>query len=93
MDWETVPFSRSDYPQIDEIPPRPKCLEEMIQYAARLSMGIPFVRVDFFVIDEHVYFSEFTFTPGAGYGLFSPIEWEKKIGDWIILPDKKCNNV
>ena len=89
MNWKAVPFSRSDYPQIDEIPPRPKCLEEMIQYAARLSQGIPFVRVDFFVIDEHVYFSEFTFTPGVGYGLFSPIEWEKKIGDWIILPDKK----
>ena len=88
LEWEKVPFSRADYPQLDEIPSKPRCLENMIQYASQLSQGIPFVRVDFFLVDNNIYFSEFTFTPGAGYGLFSPIEWEKEIGGWIDLPGK-----
>ena len=86
LDWKIAPFYRKDHEQMPFIPPKPDCLENMIEYARILSQNIPFVRVDFFVINHQAYFSEFTFTPGGGYGLFYPDEWERKIGDWIILP-------
>ena len=88
LDWKLAPFSRSDHEQLPVIPERPCCFDEMVEYATALSDGIPFVRVDFFLIENIVYFSEFTFSPGGGYGIFSPEEWERKIGDWIDLPEK-----
>lgn len=88
LDWKLAPFSRSDHEALPIIPNRPTCFDEMVEYSKALSVGIPFVRVDFFVIDNHIYFSEFTFTPGGGYGIFSPEEWERKLGDWIKLPEK-----
>lgn len=92
LDWKKAPFYREDHEQIPVIPPKPKCLDTMIGLAAKLSEGIPFVRVDFFVINEHPYFSEFTFVPGGGYGVFHPEIWEKKLGDLIILPEKEIIN-
>lgn len=35
-----------------------------------------------------IYFGELTFYHGAGYEKFNSKEWEKKLGDLIILPSK-----
>jgi len=88
LDWNTPPFFRDDHPTLPNIPPKPACLDDMIKYASILAEGIPFVRVDFFVIDNIVYFSEFTFSPGAGFSKFSPDEWENRLGEWIQLSEK-----
>ena len=45
---------------------KPRCLEQLLRYAEKLSRPFPFVRVDFYVINEKVYFGELTFTPSAG---------------------------
>lgn len=42
---------------------RPLCLKELLSYAERLSKGFPFVRMDFYVLDNRIYFGEMTFTP------------------------------
>lgn len=51
---------------------KPKYLSEMINYAKDMSKQFEFVRMDFF-IDENddIYFSEYTFTPGAGHSMNS----------------------
>lgn len=48
--------------------PKPKGLDEMFKIAGRLSeaSGEPFVRVDLYNCDEHIYFGEMTFTPASG---------------------------
>lgn len=86
LDWKLAPFYRNDHEQIPFIPEKPTCFDEMITYASKLSKGIPFVRIDFFLIDEFIYFSEYTFMPGGGYGIFEPEEWERRIGDMLSLP-------
>ncbi len=58
----------------------------MIQLAERLSEGIIFVRVDFYEVEGNVFFGEMTFFPGSGTEEFEPQEWDKILGDWIILP-------
>ena len=45
---------------------KPACLERMLQAAEDLSAPFPFVRCDFYVIGERVYFGELTFTPAGG---------------------------
>lgn len=60
--------------------------ELMKELAAILSEGIPFVRVDFFNVDGHVYFGEFTFFDWGGMKPLNK-EWETRIGSWIKLPN------
>lgn len=86
MDWKPAPFYRTDHEPFPLNISKPDGFEEMVRIAKKLANGIPFVRVDLFWINNKVYFSELTLTPGSGFGLFSPEEWELKIGDWITLP-------
>lgn len=65
-----------------QIPPQAK---EMIEYAEILSEGIPQVRVDFYVINDKVYFGEMTFYTWAGIIEFTPPEWNDIMGSWLDL--------
>ena len=63
----------------------PKNLKKMIKLAEILSDNSPFMRVDFYDIDGKIYFGEITFYPASGFGRFVPEEWDKTLGDWIVL--------
>lgn len=73
---------RRNVPEFD----KPAGFELMKELAAKLSQGLPFARVDFFYVDGHVYFGEFTFYDWAGFRPFVSKEWENRLGDWIELP-------
>lgn len=47
--------------------PKPKGLEELFEYAERLSQPFPFVRADFYLEKGVVTFGELTFTPCGGF--------------------------
>lgn len=47
--------------------PKPPCIDEMFRLAAQLSKGIPFLRVDLYCINGHIYFGEMTFYPQSGF--------------------------
>ena len=63
----------------------PNNLDTMIDLAEKISKGTPFLRVDFYEVDDKVYFGEITFYPASGFGKFIPEEWDKKLGDMIDL--------
>lgn len=44
----------------------PERLQEMIRMAEDLAEGIPFVRVDLYLVGDKIYFGEMTFTPATG---------------------------
>lgn len=84
--FHLLPFreSRSNYP-VPILPP--DTLSEMINVAETLSKGIPHVRVDLYTIDDRVYVGELTFYHGGGMtNYFDPPQWNKIMGDWIVLP-------
>ena len=64
---------------------KPANFKKMIELARILSDGLPFVRVDFFNVNEKLYFGEYTFYDWAG---LKPLNepWESLLGDKIILP-------
>ena len=66
---------------------KPKCYDEMVYIAEKLSRGIPHVRVDLYEVNGRVYFGEYTFFDSGGTGDFKPDEWNKVFGDWITLPE------
>jgi hypothetical protein len=64
---------------------KPAEFELMKQLAAKLSRDLPFVRVDFFDVNGHVWFGEFTFYDWTGLKPFGG-DWDDKLGEWIKLP-------
>lgn len=68
---------------------KPENLKEMLEFAKVLSKDFPFVRVDFYSVNNRLYFGELTLYPGNGYGKITPDEWNHTLGEWIRLPDNK----
>lgn len=63
----------------------PKEFNLMKQLAAELSKDIPFVRVDFFYVNGHVYFGEFTFYDWGGMRPFHSENDDIQLGKFITL--------
>lgn len=89
MDWQLMPFTRNNHPNMKERVPRPQCYDTMLTLAERIAGVVdnPFVRVDFYQVDGKVYFGEVTFYPEGGLGGFNPIEWDYVMGSWIKLDE------
>lgn len=64
---------------------KPANFELMKDLAAKLSKGIPFVRVDFFDVEGHVYFGEYTFYDWGGMRPFVSINVDKELGSYINI--------
>ena len=60
---------------------KPNNLDKMLTLAKTLSKNYPFVRVDFYSINDKIYFGELTFTPNAGYKEFEPEEFGVQLGN------------
>ena len=61
--------------------------EELFQTAEKLAVGIPHIRVDLYYVNGKVYFGEMTFYDASGFGRIESEGWDKRLGDWIELPE------
>ena len=66
---------------------KPENFNKMKELAAILSKDIPFVRIDFFNVNGHLYFGEFTFYDWGGMHPFRN-GWDEVLGEYIHLPMK-----
>ena len=82
--WKKMPFARH-YPTEQKSGPRPRNYEKMMELAEKLAASLKFARVDFYEINNQIYFGEITFFPGNGMEEFSPVEWDYQLGSWIQL--------
>lgn len=62
----------------------------MIDIAKQLSVGFPFVRVDFFDTDKKLLLAEMTFYPGGGLSPYYPKSFDEKMGSFFNLPTDKA---
>ena len=76
------------HPNADIWPKKPKNFNEMLEVSAKLSQGIPEVRVDLYNIDGKIYFGELTFFHWSGMTPFEPREWDYKFGEMMVLPQE-----
>ncbi|MCL5775957.1 hypothetical protein M1105_02940 [Limibaculum sp. FT325] len=60
----------------------------MIAASRVLTQGFPLVRADFYVHRGRLLLGELSLNPVGGYTVFRPEEWNRRIGDWLELPDK-----
>lgn len=67
---------------------KPVNFDKMVNLSRILSKGIPHIRVDFYSINESVYFGELTLYHFSGLQKFEPDEYDEFLGDFIELPLK-----
>jgi len=79
--WNLLPVARKGHP-VGVVKDKPESFDKMIGFAEKLSKGFDFVRIDFFLVDNYVYFGEMTHYPGSGHGVFEPKEYDFELGEF-----------
>ena len=87
MEFNHLSFTNGP-PNASKCPQKPLTFESMKQLASHLSKNMPHIRVDFYEINGKIYFGEMTLYHWSGFQPFKPKSWDKKIGDWLKLPNK-----
>lgn len=64
---------------------KPEHLINMVEICRKLAFGIPFSRIDLYLVDGEVYFGEITFYPASGLGEFTPGQWNDVLGQMIDI--------
>ena len=88
LDFNKLPF-KQHYENSDKVIKKPEQFDEMLDIARKLSADFVHCRVDFYVLDNRLYFGELTFYHFAGLEKFEPAEWDRKLGDLLVLPKGK----
>ena len=91
-EWSKMPFTWSVcagdkplWPHGRDVE-KPVVLPELISVTERLAQRFPYIRIDWYVVADRIYFGEMTFHHGGGYERILPVEWDKILGDKIQLP-------
>lgn len=81
-----LPFGEVKFPpNFDKKMEQPKNIDIMLDFAKKLSKNIPFVRVDFYEVNEKVLFGEMTFYPASGMGEFTDESADILLGEWLKI--------
>lgn len=88
--WQLQRLNRSSLalPQ-DFTVPKPVGIDQLFDYAEKLSKPFPFVRADFYLENGKAYFGELTFTPGGGFDPGRLPESDLLFGSMVNLPEIK----
>lgn len=67
----------------------PNNINKMMRLAEKLSADLPFARIDFYNVAGDIFFGEITFFPISGLGKYTSDDWDIKIGDMLLLPNRR----
>lgn len=83
--WNLLPL-RQNYPNSTRHLEKPEVLEEMLALSRTLAANRAFIRVDWYIVEGKLKFSEFTLYSDAGMAPFVPESWDLHLGEKILLP-------
>ena len=86
IQWNHLPVRRPDIKNAEEDVSCPEELSEMLSISQEVSKNIPFLRVDFYIVNRQLYIGELTFFPAGGFKPFLPESFDMEMGSWIQLP-------
>lgn len=87
-DWQNTNYMR-EKSSLDVAKAKPEQLEELMAIAKKLCKPFTYVRVDFTVVDEKIYFNNLNFSPDACLNLDIHEEANQKLGQWLELDTGK----
>ncbi|MCR5761462.1 MAG: hypothetical protein K6F82_05665 [Sphaerochaetaceae bacterium] len=85
IDWNMTNLSQGDIPIADHPIEKPLPFDEMLKYSEFFAKGQPYMNVDWYVIEDKLYFGELTFFDGAGFEKYGSMEYEKLLGSMVDL--------
>ena len=89
-DFNFLPFVTEYYANSNIENKKPSFWDEMLKQSEEMAKDTHYLRVDFYDIDGKLYFGEATFFTWSGFIKFNPREYDKILGDRLIIPtDKK----
>ena len=86
LDWKKLDVV-SDCPVCDGDVPKPYGLEKMLEISKDMAQDCPFVRVDFYSLNEKIYIGELTFYPWSGCVQYTPDSFDFELGEYFKLPE------
>lgn len=84
LDWNRLPYEKESWSSKKDID-KLKNLKKMIEYAAKLSNGFPFVRVDLYNDNGKIIFGELTFTPACSCAPYYSKKGNKELGEMLEI--------
>lgn len=87
-DWTYLEYTKPEYRSKTSIK-KPNNLEEMLKIAEVLAKPFPLARVDFYIVNNKLYFGEITLTPSAGLHAYLNTLGQEQLAKGIILGKKK----
>ena len=88
--WEPQYISLDEHFKVSNIVESdPECLDKMLKYSEILSENICQSRIDFYIVNNHLYFGEITLYTASGFQKMIPEEMDYKLGQMIKLPNRK----
>lgn len=85
LEWNPLPFYQHYAPSKAEVA-KPKSFDKMVEFAKKFSQGLPYIRVDYYEVNGHLYIGELTLHPASGWLEFAPESADELLGSWIELP-------
>lgn len=73
-------FSMQSTPRVIK---KPKKLKKLLELSKKLSEDFSYVRTDFYIVNDKIYFGELTFIPTAGYARFEPKDMDEVWGSYF----------
>lgn len=64
---------------------KPVVLDEMLELSQKLSVGIPHLRTDYYIVGNNLYVGEMTFFHGTGFGKWWPESFDAEMGSWLDI--------
>lgn len=90
--WNPLKIKVNDGSKNNRKVAKPDNFDKMVEYAEILSKPFPFVRVDFYSVNNNIIFGELTFASDSGFNTYYPNEFEFELGNKLILPSKSIPN-
>lgn len=84
--WNKTSIQLKGRPLYQQNYPKPAQLGQMLALAKDMSKDFLYVRVDFYILNDQIYFGELTFTPDSGFLNFEDDKVDQEWGCMIHLP-------
>lgn len=95
--WNVLPYTWESEKYSNLVPSKPKNLDLAINNAEALAKEFPFVRVDFYFVNNEIVFGELTFTPAGGMDRdlkYFPPHDDRDVdhifGEMLCVDDENC---
>lgn len=85
IDWNRMNCARVKHPNSNFEIEKPSCLSAMLQIASQISRTFPFLRVDFYIINQQLFIGELTLYPASGFSPFIPSKMDYIFGEWLNI--------